>query len=372
MYVQNPHDAILHIDGSQGEGGGQILRTSLLLSALTQRPIRIENIRSNRDKPGLRPQHLTGVVAMGQLCDAELSGATLGSDALYFAPSSLPEGSHSIDIRTAGSTSLLFHALCFGFAFNQKGGGSLELRGGTHADRAPTFDYLQHVWAPLMRLLGFQFDLTLEHHGFYPKGGGCIHAEIAPYTAPTAHTELSWNERPALDKVEIHALWAEPNSNRKQQRRSAQIPQRMAQSAQALLKESSVPVETYVHQSHSASPGAVCHIFGHFGPLRAGWTVWGARGVRSEKIGQRVARDTLDFLNTDACIDEHAADQILLPLALTGRDASFTTPVLSGHLKTHADILQLFLPQLKITCTQKSPHLTEVFVRHKSNPTSST
>lgn len=343
---------ILKIDGAQGEGGGQILRTSMALSAILQQPIEIENIRANRDKPGLRPQHLTGVETMGALCDAQLEGATLGSSALRFVPRSLPHGAQQIDIGTAGSTSLLLHALYFSMAWGQEGG-SFTLIGGTHNEKAPTFDYLEQIWQPMLGHCGYQTRLSLSAFGFYPKGGGQIQAEV-PGTQPdtSAKAPLHWIERPPLDRVEIRALWAEPKRHKG---RRSDIPERMAQAANQHLLNGGITCTPDLVTQHetSASAGAISHVFLHFGPIRAGFTAWGRRGLPAEKVGARVAQEALDFLETGACVEEHASDQLLLPLALAKQDAAYTTPVLSGHLHTNAAIIESFLPHIKISF---SPH----------------
>jgi RNA 3'-terminal phosphate cyclase (ATP) len=310
-------DALL-IDGAQGEGGGQILRTSLALSAIHNQPIAIEHIRANRDKPGLRPQHLTGVTGMGKLCNATLEGAQKGSSALTFAPTQLPGGTHTIDIGTAGSTSLLLHAIYFAMAWGETGG-QLTLHGGTHNDRAPSFDYLQHVWAPMLQQCGYQVSLELTRHGFYPRGGGCIHAEIPggqQHVQP--ETPFHWLTRPAIDEITIHGLWAEGNEKRVSKQRS-DVPKRMVNAAQDALRDAGYHSRTQTQHSLSHSIGAVCHIFCTMGPLRAGFTAFGRKGVPAEIIGQEAAAEAIAFLESGACIEEHLSDQFLLPLALSGQ-----------------------------------------------------
>jgi RNA 3'-terminal phosphate cyclase (ATP) len=168
----------IELDGSQGEGGGQILRTALSLSAITGSAFRIVRIRHGRAKPGLRPQHLAAARSLAELCGAELEGATVGSDQILFAPRQVAApGPRSFDIGTAGSAPLLFQTLCWPLAL-APAPSELRLRGGTHLDGSPSFHYLALVWAPAVARLGFGFALELQTAGFYPEGGGEFTARV--------------------------------------------------------------------------------------------------------------------------------------------------------------------------------------------------
>ncbi|TNE45452.1 MAG: RNA 3'-phosphate cyclase [Deltaproteobacteria bacterium] len=360
---------MITIDGSFGEGGGQILRSSLSLSAITQQPITLHNIRANRKKPGLRRQHLACVQALAQLCEAEVSGDEVGSDHVTFAPTTLPQSNFTYDIGTAGSTSLLFHALYYPMLWGQQGG-TLELLGGTHNAMAPSFDYLERVWQPLLSEFGFEASLELGSYGFYPKGGGHIRAFIPP-KHPVGSQEaqgeqdpssLTWTERPAFAHLEIVAMFAQPQG----QRPRKQIPQRMATMAQKILKAKGFASTVTTLNVESASAGAVCSIFATFGNLRAGFVAFGDRGVSSEAVGKQVALEALQFLESEACVDSHAADQLLLPLALRGKPASFTTSEKTGHLETNADIIQRFLPNCQFVLTEQAPNLVLVELKTES------
>ena len=178
--------ATLTIDGRQGEGGGQILRTSLSLSALTGRPFRLNNIRANRSKPGLRPQHLTAVRAAAAICNADLRGADLNSTSLEFHPQSRPRGGeYYFDVAavakggSAGSATLLFQAILWPLLFADRSS-QLTLRGGTHVPFSPPFHYLAEVVQPVFARLGAHFLLTLREWGWYPVGGGSVTAVIQP------------------------------------------------------------------------------------------------------------------------------------------------------------------------------------------------
>lgn len=383
------------IDGSQGEGGGQILRTALALSAICKIPVEIRKIRANRKKPGLRPQHLTGVKAMAQLCAAEVTGAREGSDRITFAPTTLPSGTHRIDIGTAGSTALLLHTLYYPILFSEQGG-DLELKGGTHNEMAPSFPYLQHVWAPLLHLCGFPVDITLQRFGFYPKGGGKISIHIPACSVGVLHpptnewlsadhppmrltethlfhavstdvgaaqmppttmsqTSIDWTHRPTLDRLVFYGLYVEPST-----RSRRDIPERMAKAAAKEMPDHREMMEVVCEHESSASIGAMCCITCHFGPLRVQFTAHGARGIPAEDLGKQIARETLAFLDSGACLDPWAADQMLLPLALSGQSAQFTTSECSQHLLTNADIISMFLPDCAIEITPMDTKKTRV------------
>src|SRR5688500_7677378 len=170
---------MLELDGSQGEGGGQVLRTSLALSLITGTPFRIVDIRANRNPPGLRKQHLTAVEAAAQVGDAEVKGAAVGARELTFAPRTVRTGDFRFAIGTAGSCTLVLQTVLPALML-QKERSALILEGGTHNPMAPPFDFLERVYLPLLARLGPQVKLTLDRPGFYPVGGGKLRCEIAP------------------------------------------------------------------------------------------------------------------------------------------------------------------------------------------------
>lgn len=350
---------MIEIDGSQGEGGGQILRSSLSLSVITQQPITISNIRANRKKPGLRPQHLACVQALAQLSEAIVTGDEVGSSHITFSPTALNHGAFHYDIGTAGSTSLLLHALYYPMLWGRQGG-TIDLIGGTHNSMAPSFDYLERVWQPLLDLAGFPTTLALESYGFYPKGGGQIMASVPTFEgfekSNSQPPGFDWTARPEIESIEVVGMFGQPDGHR--QRKN--IPERMASMAQKMLTRKGYNATAEAVHVSSASTAAVCSIFVTYGPLRAGFVGFGARGVSSEAVGKQVAQEALAFLESDACIDPHAADQLLLPLALRGSKATFTTSELTGHLETNADIVQRFLPNVSIQLEEKEPNLVQV------------
>jgi RNA 3'-phosphate cyclase len=173
---------MITIDGSYGEGGGQILRTSIALSILTQKTIRVENIRAKRPQPGIKPQHYTVLSLLKSLSDAETSGLTIGSSQVTFTPKQLKDGSYCFDVGTAGSVVLIGQTIFFALLKTKKKV-SIQLTGGTDVKWAPSWDYFFYVFLPLLRNIGFRVDIRLERRGYYPKGGGRIHIDIDPLDA---------------------------------------------------------------------------------------------------------------------------------------------------------------------------------------------
>ena len=173
---------LVHIDGSRGEGGGQILRTSLSLSCITGRPIEICNIRAKRSKPGLRPQHLQCVKAAASICPGRLQGAEVGATRIVFEPGPIRPGEYRFDIGTAGATSLVFHTIVYPLSFAEAQS-KVVITGGTHNPMSPCYHYMALAWAPLLNDLGFDIALDMTAAGFYPKGGGEISATVAPVDA---------------------------------------------------------------------------------------------------------------------------------------------------------------------------------------------
>ncbi|MFZ8795339.1 MAG: RNA 3'-terminal phosphate cyclase, partial [Acidilobaceae archaeon] len=229
---------LIEIDGSMGEGGGQILRTALALSAITGRPMRIYSIRAKRDNPGLRPQHLTAVKAMAQICGARVKGAEVGSMTLEFHPSAIRGGSYVFDVGTAGSVSLVLQALLPVLAFADKPV-TVRIRGGTDVPMAPTIDYVREVLARLTETLGYKFTVRVERRGHYPRGGGLVTVTVDQ--PPGGFKPRDFTERGELRGVALrsHAV-----------KLPRHVAERQASSAAAVLREK-LGVEPRVEVEHS-------------------------------------------------------------------------------------------------------------------------
>ena len=322
---------ILRIDGSEGEGGGQILRTALALSMIAGRPFEIVNLRAGRRKPGLRPQHLACVKASATVCSAEVAGAAIGSRTLRFAPGAVRPGTHRFDIRTAGSTSLVLHTLALPLALC--GARSiLTISGGTHVPFSPAFHYLARQWEPLMRRLGLEVELTLNRAGYYPEGGGEIRARIQP---AASIKPLSLGPRGPLESLEgTSAVSGLPRSIAERQRRRARH-RLEAEGLHAGIELRDLP-----------SPGKGTFLLllaRHEGGGRGCWCALGALGKRAETVADEACDALLDFLATRGAVDKHAADQLLLPLALAAGPSQFPVPEVTSHLVTNARIIERFV-----------------------------
>lgn len=346
---------MLIIDGSYGEGGGQLLRTALSLSALLHKPFKITNIRAKRPKAGLQPQHLACVKALKELTSAETKGDELFSQELIFIPKKKPKrGHYGFDIGTAGSTSLLFQTLLFPLAFSE--GGDLTLTGGTHVPFSPSFHYLKEIYLPMISLFGFEAEIYLERAGFYPKGGGKIKARIkktSNFFLP--HFERGFNP----EKTFIISLISEDLSSH--------ILERQAKSALELLSEEGLSCEIIHEKVRSISPGTMLFICALDGNKRAGFTSLGKRGLPAEEVGKRGAREFLSFLKSNAQFEEHLGDQLLLPLSLVleyrGQGfISFEVSKITQHLLTQAFLIPQFLPKIKIRISGNLEEKGEVYL----------
>lgn len=329
------------IDGSFGEGGGQILRTSLSLSLILRKPLRMIKIRANRPKPGLQPQHLACVEACRKISSAYTEGASLHSQELVFIPRELPSaGEFIFDIGTAGSTTLLFQTLFYPFALAN--GGKLILIGGTHVPYSPTFHYLERVFLPVVSAFGFRARGYLERAGFYPKGGGRVIFQVFPWeNVPLPETFSDFKP----ERVSILSLISEDLPEH--------ILHRQAKSALEILDV--LPTEKSVDylKVKSKSPGTMLLVYCKSEYLYAGRDVLGKKGFPAEEIGKIGALSLLTFLDSKAHLDEFLSDQILLPLSLAMMRShlkrfAFVASKITGHLLTQAWLIPKFIEDLEI------------------------
>ncbi|MBL8512317.1 MAG: RNA 3'-terminal phosphate cyclase [Betaproteobacteria bacterium] len=320
---------MLILDGSQGEGGGQILRTALTLSMCTGQPFAIEKIRAGRKKPGLMRQHLTAVLAAQQICGARVEGAEVGSLALRFTPGAIGSGNYEFAIGTAGSVTLVLQTILP--ALLQAGGPSrVVLRGGTHNAMAPSFDFLVQSFLPQLRKMGAQVSLSLQRHGFYPAGGGELVAEIQP----TTHLQpLSLNERGARGTCYAESLIAGVPAHVAQ--RELETVGRLMGWADDQLHVRGLP--------NDQGPGNVLNLTLGYEHVTEVVTLFGEKGVAAEAIAKRAVALARAYLSAAAPVGEYLADQLLLPMALAGR-GEMTITAASSHTQTNAEVIQKFLP----------------------------
>jgi RNA 3'-terminal phosphate cyclase (ATP) len=320
---------MITIDGSEGEGGGQVLRTSLTLALATGRPFRIENIRANRKKPGLLRQHLTAVRTAAQVGDAVVDGAELGSLALEFRPGKLRGGTYDVAIGSAGSACLVLQTILPALALAPESS-EIRIEGGTHNPLAPTFECLERAFVPIARRMGAKIALTLERPGFYPAGGGRIVALVHPIAR--------------FEPIEI----MERGEVRSRRARAivAQLPRSIAERELAVVGKRlswDAAAHSIEECGHSAGPGNVLSLEIECDHVTEVFTGFGERDVSAERVAEDAVQEARAWLASCAPIGPHLADQLLVPFALAGGGAFATMP-LTRHTTTNADVIRRFLP----------------------------
>ena len=318
---------MLYLDGSFGEGGGQIVRTSLSLAALLTQPVRLSNIRAGRPKPGLRPQHLTVVEALARLTRAEVTGAELHSQQLTFRPRGTVAGNYLFDVAaktgSAGSVTLIAQALLPPLLRAARPS-TLVLKGGTHVPWSPPAHYLLQVFLPALTEMGARVEMSLGRWGWYPRGGGEISLTIEPAArlAP-----VRWTAPPPVSRFEaLSAASGVP----------AHVPARQAHRLKERLGADFRVTEVL---AASRDPGSFVFIWGPGG----GFGALGARGKPAERVADEAADAFLDYAGHKAALDRHLADQIVLYLALAEGPSSFTVEEVTSHLLTNLWVLEQFL-----------------------------
>jgi len=344
----------LQIDGAMGEGGGQVLRSALSLSLLTGQSFRLSRIRANRDRPGLRPQHLAAVRAAATVSGADVRGDRVGSEEIEFAPGPVRPGDYFFDIGTAGATSLVLQTLLLPLALAlAPDTSSVTIRGGTHVPWSPCFHYLDWQWRPFLSRIGVPFDLTMTMAmaGFYPQGGGELQAQIPGGAHPTP---LRLTERGPLRVVRgLSAVANLPLEIAERQRRQA------LRRLLNLLPD--IEPEVIVEELPAASRGTVLLLLAQCEPGRACCFALGARGKRAERVADEAVDALAAFLGSDGAVDPWLADQLLLPLALADGPSELRTSEVTAHLLTNAEVIRLFLPvEIDVDGPQGSPATVQI------------
>jgi len=321
---------LLEIDGSFGEGGGQILRTSLALSLLSGRPFRLYNIRAGRSKPGLQPQHLTSVQAAAAIGRAKLRGASRGSSDLTFEPGQVMAGNYRFDIGTAGATSLVLHTIYLPLALCGGAPSHLTLVGGTHVSHSPCFHFLDTTWRHYLDLLGLRVSLRMVRPGFYPRGGGLVEATIQP--AARLHP-LHLRERGPVRLSGFSAVAGLPED----------IARRQARRARFRLEQHDLKANIR-EESWEGGPGTVLAIVVHTTPAPVLCFGLGVRGKPAERVADEAVDQVLAYVRAaPAAVHAHSADQLVLPLALAEGPSEFTVAEVTRHLTTNIEVVRLFL-----------------------------
>ncbi len=331
---------MLEIDGSRGEGGGQLLRMAVALSAIRATPIRVVHIRAGRPNPGLAPQHVAAIRAVAQLCDGRVEGLRVGSAEIEFRPGPITSGIFSVEVGTAGSVALVFQA-CLAVAAAAPGTVRLRVSGGTDVPWSPPVDYLARVFLPLLRQIGGRVALEVLRRGYYPRGGGIVEAVVEP--TPTWRA-VQVKAGPRLSKVRGIAHVSNLADD---------IPKRMKHAASRRLHGlPDVKIEERVYRNDEALGQGGALVLWAEGETILGSASLAERGKPSERVGEEAASHLRSELESGASLDVHAADQLLTYLAQAHTPSEFFVREVSGHLRTMMSLLPEFLP----SSIQAVPH----------------
>lgn len=325
--MQKANQAMLIIDGSFGEGGGQILRSSLALSLVTGKPFRIQNIRAGRKKPGLMRQHLTAVNAAVEVGAAEVHGNEIGSGELSFIPHAIHAGDFHFAVGTAGSTTLVLQTVLPALLMADRPS-RVVLEGGTHNPFAPPFCFLEKVFMPVIRRMGPEVAMVLERPGFYPAGGGRITVEIQP---------RSLRRVDLLERGEIMGRSAKAYV--------ANLPAGIAQRELKVVKKKlNWPDECHevITIDRSAGPGNIVTVELQCEQVTELFTGFGMKAVPAEKVPVPMIKTVQEYLAADVPVARYLADQLLIPMAMAG-GGRFRTLPLTLHARTNIEIMKQFL-----------------------------
>jgi RNA 3'-terminal phosphate cyclase (ATP) len=325
------NDGMIELDGSEGEGGGQILRSALALSILTQRPFKLVNIRANRSKPGLQPQHLMCVRAAASISGGTYKGGSVGSSVLYFEPGTLKSGGYTFSIGTAGATALVLHTVYLPLALRGDKPSEITITGGTHNIHAPCYHFLETTWAAYLARLGLKIELEMVRPGFYPRGGGEIRAVVHPCARVKGLSLLMCPELTTAGGFSASAGLPESVGRRQARRLSVRL--------KAEGVESHIPLEEW----QAANPGSVAAILFRQAPVPPLFFGLGERGKPAESVADDAADEALAFRDAKAPVDPHSADQLLLPLAFSPEASEYKASEITRHTTTNVETVRRFV-----------------------------
>jgi RNA 3'-phosphate cyclase len=328
---------MIEIDGSFGEGGGQILRTSLALSLITGKPFNLRNIRARRKpKPGLQPQHLASVRAAASIGSAKIAGASIGSSVLTFEPGPAVPGRYHFPIGTAGATGLVLHTVYLPLLWQTAGPSEVILEGGTHVSTSPCFHFLDFTWRSYLEKLGLRIRLEMKRPGFYPRDGGQVVVHIQP---GAAIQPLSLTKRQPITKaVGFSAVAGLPDH----------VAKRQARRAVERLKRADIEAQIDCRE-WEGGPGSVLGIAFDEAPIRTSFFALGERGKPAEAVADDAVDQAIAFAQAGAPVDEHSADQLVLPLALAKGASEFRLHSVTRHLTTNIAVIKMFIDR-QIEC----------------------
>ena len=329
-------EALLELDGSFGEGGGQILRTSLALALLTGRGFHLRNVRAGRSKPGLQPQHLQSVRAAAAIGTAQTRGAAQGSSDLVFEPGPVSPGKYRFDIGTAGATGLVLHTVYLPLALRGGAPSEITLVGGTHVRTSPSFHFLDITWRRYLAACGLKLSLKLVRPGFYPRGGGIVEVSIQP--AGRLHG-LTLGDRGPVEATGFSAVAGLPEA----------IARRQARRARVRLEQYGLSVELR-EESWDGGPCTAIAVELNTKPVPTLFCAVGERGKPAERVADDVVDEVIAYLEAGpALVDAHSADQLVLPLALAEGPSEYRVVQVTRHLTTNIAVIRRFLDR-EILC----------------------
>ncbi len=314
---------MLEIDGSTHEGGGQILRVALALSCVLRKPVRVFDIRAKRKNPGLQAQHLLGAAILAKLSNAKATNMRMHSTELTFEPQEIICGDFSFDVGTAGSISLVLQAVLPVLAFAPKKT-RLTLTGGTHVNWSPTIDYCANVFRPAVSRTGFSFDVHLERYGFYPSGGGKAVVEASP--------ARGLNRLELLDRGELKGIRGVSVA--------ANLPEHVAKRQRTGFASVFPASEAKLVNVQASCPGTSFTAWAEFKNGFLGASSLGEKGKPAEQVGKEAAEKLKKEIDSNACVDEHLADQLMVYAALAKGTTTMKTSVISTHVKTNAWLIE--------------------------------
>ena len=340
------------VDGSYGEGGGQILRTAVALSAIIRRPVKVVKIRAGRPNPGLRPQHVGTIKIIASMCDAEVEGLSVGSSTILFKPKRLVASQMRYDIGSAGAITLLLQvAVIVAAKAEQKC--SFEIIGGTDVKWSPTIDYFSNVFIPALKALGIDVKLAVEKRGYYPKGGGLVKVEVKP---AVNIKPLTLTGQPTASANIISVCSQLPS----------EVAKRQLNSALNILNQHKIPVadvRSLVEPAVSAGTSITIYSVDESKGTYLGADAIGERGKPAEQVGKEAAEKFLVEWSARAAVDSHLADMLVLPLSVAEGTSTYTTSKLTQHLETN-----LYVVSRLTGCTYELNKLGSGAIEVKINP----
>lgn len=344
----NAHMTPIELDGSEGEGGGQVLRTGLALSMVTGRPLTIDHIRARRPKPGLMRQHLACVMAAAEVSAAQVEGAELGARSLSFVPGPVRSGDHRFAIASAGSCLLVLQTVLPALLF-AAGPSRLQLSGGTHNPMAPSFHFLERAFVPLLRRMGADLQLTLRRCGFYPAGGGEIEATIVPPVGTLQAFDLM--VRGSLRSA--HADCLAPGLPR-------HVSVRELETLGAAMGWSGDRLRTWAVRQNEGPGNALLATLAYEHVTEV-FTVFGEKALSAEQVAQRLVNEVRAFQQSEAAVGPHLADQLALLQALAAWQSqhacAFTCSEVTEHTRTNCAVIERFLP-VRFEIVSEARHAT--------------